>query len=172
VSDRRTRFNLVFRVVAGVMAAAGLVLLFVPGVAHGLGRPDEATPWALTRQSPRTPVRPNLLEGAGLTVTSTQWRKNRAIWANLSASQRRELTAQLEQLQATDDAERKHLVKRYESFRKLSAAERESFRRQAAALVRFEASLSTEDLAELASHPGKSRAKHLVKLWRASRGLD
>lgn len=172
MSDRKSHFNLVFRVVAGVVAATGLVLLFVPGVAHGLGRPDGATPWALTRRSPRTPVRPNLLQGDGLTVTATQWRRNRKIWANLSATQRKGLTEQLQRLQVTDEAERKRLIKRYESLRKLSAAERESLRRQAAALTRFEASLSTEDLAELASTTGKARAKHLVKLWRASHGLD
>ncbi len=72
--DRQAILGVVFRVALGVVAAAGLVLLFVPGVARGLGRPSEVAPWALTRQADEPAnVRRNLLELDGLRVSDRQW---------------------------------------------------------------------------------------------------
>lgn len=171
--DRATILSLSFRVAVALVAVVGLVLLFVPGVARGLSRPSEAAPWSLTRP-PETSdvVRRNLLESEGLQVSGSQWSANRAEWSSLSESQRKELVERFGQLQNLGADQRKTLVTRYKTLAQKNEAEREQLRRQAAALEKFEASLSRQDMAALESLTGKSRAALLIKLWRASRGLD
>lgn len=171
--DRSAILSLSFRVAVALVAMVGLVLLFVPGVARGLGRPSDAAPWTLTRPPDTSDaVRRNLLESDGLQVSGRQWSANRAEWSSLDESERKQLVQRFDQLQNLSAPERKSLVARYKALSQKSDLQRQQLRRQAAALEKFEASLSRQDVAALESLTGKNRAVHLVKLWRASRGLD
>ena len=171
--DRSTILSLSLRVAVALVAAAGLVLLFVPGVARGLGRPSEVAPWALEPPAEtRDVVRRNLLESDGLRISGNQWEANRAAWSSLDEAARQDLVARFGRVQGLSEAERKALVARYKTLHQKSEAQRLQIRNQAAELTRFEASLSRHDMAALDSLTGKNRAAHLVKLYRASRGLD
>jgi len=171
VSDRRAIISLGFGVTAGMLALAGLLLLFVPGIARGLGRPNEAAPWVLDRHdSPAAPTR--VLEVSGLHVSGTQHRRNHEAWNDMSDAERTELMGRYARLCEHDPAARDELVKRYKSLQDLPDEERQHLRRQAANLARFEASLGRQDRAALDGLSPRNRARHLVELWRAGRGLD
>lgn len=172
MSDKGSILSVSFRVAAALVAVVGVALLFVPGVARGLGRPSEVAPWTLTRRDAPAVVRNHFLEDAGLRVTGGEWGRNRQQWSRMSDADRQELVRRLAQLQTADPDRRRDLVTRYQKLRELSGEARVRLRQQASALAQFEASLSREDMAVLESLPPKLRARHLVKLWRASRGLD
>jgi len=173
MADRSTIFAVSLRIAVAVVAAVGLVLLFVPGVARGLGRPSEVAPWTLTRPSEMSDVvRRHLLEGDGLRVTGDQLIANRTEWESLDETQRKKLIEQYGRLQSLTPAQRQTLVERYQTLSQKSDAERAQLRRQAAALKAFEDSLGRQDKAALESRAGKARAAEIIRLWRTSRGLE
>ena len=171
MSDRRTIVSLGFGVTAGILALAGLLLLVAPGIARGLGRPNEPVPWALDRrEAAAAPTR--LLEASGLHVSETQRRRNHEAWNDMSDGERAKLRRSYARLCELDPAARDQLVTRYKSLQDLPEDERARLSRGAANLARFEASLGRQDRAVLDGLSPKDRARHLVDLWRASPGLD
>ena len=171
MSDRRSIVSMGFSVTAAALALAGLLLLFVPGIARGLGRPNDVAPWALDRHdSPGAPTR--LLEASGLHVSAARQHRNRERWNDMRDTERAGLRDRYARLCELDPAARDELVKRYKALQELPADQRDDLRRQAANLARFEASLGRQDRAALDGLSPRGRARHLDELWRASRGLD
>ncbi len=170
--ERRNIFVLAFRVTTACVALVGMVLLLLPGIARGLGRPSEFVPWAFARPDDAPSSPRHVLADAGLRVDRQQWRRNRLRWSEMEPAERREMLSRYSRLHSGDEVDRARLVERYEALREMDRARREALRRQAAALARFEASLSRQDLAMLDSLTPRRRAEHLIKLWRSSRGLQ
>lgn len=172
MSERRDIFGLSFRIVAGLVAVVGLILLFVPGIARGLVASGKPAPWSLRPHETPQEARPSVLEAAGVRVSAARWRANRRLWDDMADIQRKDMLARLARVQAFDPDRRRTLADRYKSLQELPEKEREQLRLQASALARFEASLSRQDRAVLDSLPPTHRARRIVDLWRHSQGLD
>lgn len=172
MSDKRVILSLGFGVTLAVLALAGLVLLFAPGIARGLGRASEVAPWALDRRDVPVAAPRRLLEPSGLWVSAAQQRRNQQRWRAMDDAERGQLLDRYARLQQLDPDRRKELVTRYKSLQELSPDRREHLCRHAANLARFEASLGREDRAALDGLSPRDRARLLRELWRASQGLE
>jgi hypothetical protein len=172
MSDRRTILGWSVRLSLAALGLAGLALLLVPSIARALGWSGDLSVWPWGYGGAATPVQQNLLADAGLQVTADQWRRNRNQWERLGEGQRSELLKRYARLQELDETRRKAVVTEYEKLVRLPPTEREQLRRQAAGLAGFEAALSRQDLVELDSLTPERRARRLIELWRASKGLE
>ncbi len=146
------------------MAAAGLVLLFMPGLARRVGGARAEAAWGnMDKARAADEIGPGATGAA-------QVEENRQRWAGLKESERAALLRRLERLEQLSAEERVVLAARYGELEKMSEAQRQMLRVQAEAMARFEATLGRQDQATLEGLEGKARAKYLAELWRGRQG--
>jgi hypothetical protein len=154
--------------VLAALAGAGLVLLLLPGVARGLGGAGEHRPGRPTDEAVLfTPAGALLAE---IETPPEQVEANRRRWAAMRAPGRRLMLERLGHLAELTAEERGLLVERYDELQMLPEKDRQTLRRQAEALARFEATLGRQDLAALEGLEGRAQAKYLAELWRERQG--
>jgi hypothetical protein len=141
------------------LAAAGLVLLFVPGAARYPA--DDKVALVSGEET--------LLE-IGPAATAAQMEENRRRWAGLKESERAAILRRLDRLEQLTAQERGVLAARYGELEEMTVVQRQVLRVQAEALARFEATLGRQDLAALEGLEAKARARYLAELWRGRQG--
>ena len=168
---RRRRVRLILA--CAVTALACGIVAGLAGPQLLIGGVSKAGPTPTAVESPRRPTPPvasPLSLSDELALDPREAQANARRWPTLSLADRRVFLDRYWELAETDVQERRELLDRYNSFRRLPADRQEFLRIRARKLKGFMASLSPQDQAVLESMGEVERAKRLLELWQARYG--